>query len=309
MKYYINIICLLFFIASCTVLVTKQDYQFYRTIELKTDPVEKAEAILKYEKHFATGGNWDKRVADIKATLENSIWNLDKNSKNLNLYLKLYPDGRYANQARWQLEQIKINKSNKTKVDVTAQKRAIKEWQDWEATTQREKFYFSSLIETWLKGVSVLKTEPATISEYFTTQPELTKIYPLLSCENIEEEMLTTCFWEKNIHYYIPVPGGTRVDKQASFKSELIYSTKTNEIKMISACFTGDGFDLPKVLSVFDSSADYYKSITYEFFKIKQSVQFFDSIQQGYIIQWDKAKMILKQDITPGCSGFSVFWN
>jgi hypothetical protein len=209
MRYWIASL-LLFAAVGCRVFAGKSDYADYRAVRMAQDDEARLYALRAYaERH--PDGQWYEEVRAERTTRENETFERGKSSRaGLEMYLKAYPDGTYAVQARSRLTAVELIERRKRESSQQATQLAAER-------KQRE----DELRRTWLtRFANYWISTLLGLDGWGEAIPDVAKKNPLFS-RAFGAAPRPRCTAEECVKYYtsryaIPVPGGTRVERTLS---------------------------------------------------------------------------------------------
>jgi hypothetical protein len=195
---------------GCTVLASKGDYADYREIRLARDSDSRLYALQHYAERHPNGA-WSKDVAIERTTRETDTFENGKGTREgLERYLRAYPDGTFAAQARSRLAAVALIERRRQAGQAEAQQRLV-------ARKQREE----ELQRTWVtRFAGYWSTTLVRLVGWGTPIPEVARQNPQFS-RAFGALPRPRCTEAECIKYYtspygIPVPGGTRVERVLS---------------------------------------------------------------------------------------------
>lgn len=212
---WILAITLILAATGCRVFAGKSDYADYRSIRLARDPDERLYAMQRYaERH--PDGLWSQQVAVERAGRETETFETGKSTRyGLERYLRAYPEGTFAAQARSRLAAVELIERRKLEEQEQARQLAA-------ARKQREE----ELSRTWVtRFAGYWANTLIKLGGWGQAIPEVAQKNPQFS-RAFGATPRPRCTAEECIKYYaspygIPVPGGTRVERVLSMALRL----------------------------------------------------------------------------------------
>lgn len=292
---------------SCSPLfVSKRDYQLYRKVELTKEPIKKAIYLYKYRERFPDGGPWKERIKKISIEVEEKLIKL-KNRESLSLYLVIFPNGKYVNEAKEHLRILKETEIKNKQIIESTERRAKEEWEIWLTKQKEKRIRFASLLENIIEAILQQLFSPI-LPSIFESNNIMKEIYKDLICTTNTQTNLGLCQLKQKIDYFIPNPYGTRIDKEAYFILKLIYDTGSKKINELTACYTEEGVELPSILGLSNRNFNYYKQLIINGVS-NRPYQLYSEEDNDYIKIEDLTFSItLKNNIIEGCSGIEFKW-
>jgi hypothetical protein len=207
---------------SCTMLASKGDYADYREIRLARDTDSRLYALQQYAERHPDGA-WAKDVEIERSTRETETFENGKSSREgLERYLRAYPDGTFAAQARSRLAAVALIERRRQAEQAEAQQRL-------EARKQREqeltRTWVTRFAGYWSTTLARLNGWGQPIPEVARQNPQFSRAFGALPRPRCTE---TECIKYYTSPYGIPVPGGTRVERVLS----LVLRLRMNEGKL-----------------------------------------------------------------------------
>jgi len=203
-------IALLLAASGCRVFAGKGDYQDYRAVRLASNSDQRLYAMQRYtERH--PSGVWYDEIASERTELEATTFESGKSTREgLERYLRAYPDGTFAAQARSRLAAVDVIERRKREELAQAQQLAA-------ARKQREqelsRTWVSRFAGYWAGTLLRLTAWGSPVPEVARQNPQFSRAFgaaPRPRCTADE------CVKYYQSPYGVPVPGGTRVERQLS---------------------------------------------------------------------------------------------
>ncbi len=195
-------------LVGCALSATKTEYGRYREVRLATSEQDKLLAMRSYVAHHPEGV-WADEIRAYRAEAEPTVWAEGRNSyQGLSFYLKAFPDGSHVTEAKPRLAAlatVEARKAGEEKLFAAAA-------EDREAAARLyRQTWVSRAAEFWAKTLVGLEGWGQQIPSVAQGNPEFNKAYgrsPRPRCSR--QECVKFYFGQ----YSIPVPGGTRIDRQ-----------------------------------------------------------------------------------------------
>jgi hypothetical protein len=196
--------------SSCTMFASKGDYADYREIRLAHDHDSRLYALQRYAERHPDGA-WAKDVAIERSTRETETFETGKSTREgLERYLRAYPDGTFAAQARSRLAAVELIERRKQAEQAEAQQRLLARKQREE---ELQRTWVTRFAGYWATTLARLNGWGTPIAEVARQNPQFSRAFGALPRPR--------CTADECIKYYtspygIPVPGGTRVERVLS---------------------------------------------------------------------------------------------
>ncbi|MCS6797595.1 MAG: hypothetical protein NZ898_03530 [Myxococcota bacterium] len=193
--------------AGCAVLASKREYAAYRATRLARDPIERLEAMQRYIAEYPRG-MWARRVGQERARIEPDFYAAHRGTRDgLALYLRLFPDGRFVEEARPRLAALSVVQTGR---DVEAERAAELERQRQAALAEQRRTWLTRAAQYWTRTLVSLEGWGQPIAEVARRNPSFSRAFgesPRPRCSRDE------CIKHYHAGYAIPVPGATRIDR------------------------------------------------------------------------------------------------
>ncbi|HKU38064.1 MAG TPA: hypothetical protein VJR89_07955, partial [Polyangiales bacterium] len=132
-------VALLLAASGCRVFAAKGDYEDYRAVRLASDPDQRLYALQRYSERHPSGA-WSDEVETERSGREAETFENGKSTREgLERYLRAYPNGVYAAQARSRLAAVDVIEKRRREEQAQAEQLAA-------ARKQREQ----ELSRTWV---------------------------------------------------------------------------------------------------------------------------------------------------------------
>ncbi len=196
--------------SGCSVFAGKSDYADYRAIRLARDPDSRQYALQQYAEHHPDG-QWAREVEIERSERETATFEAGKSTREgLEHYLRAYPDGTFAAQARSRLAAVEVIERRKRDEDRQAQQLLA-------ARKEREQ----ELQRTWVtRFAGYWANTLVKLTAWGSPIPEVARLNPQFS-RAFGATPRPRCTADECVKYYaspygVPVPGGTRVERVLS---------------------------------------------------------------------------------------------
>lgn len=195
---------------GCTMLASKGDYADYREIRLAQDSDARLYALQRYAERHPEGA-WARDVAIERQARETDTFESGKSTREgLERYLKAYPDGTFAAQARSRLAAVELIERRKQAEQAEALQRR-------EQRKQREqelqRTWVTRFAGYWATTLTRLTGWGLPIAEVARQNPQFSRAFGALPRPRCTAD---ECLKYYTSPYGIPVPGGTRVERVLS---------------------------------------------------------------------------------------------
>jgi hypothetical protein len=193
--------------AGCSVFAGRSDYEDYRAVRLARDPDQRLYAMQRYTERHPEGA-WENEISIERSEREAATFESGKSTREgLERYLRAYPDGTFAAQARSRLVAVDLIERRKREEQAQAQQLAV-------ARKQREQ----ELSRTWVtRFAGYWAGTLLRLTAWGSPIPEVAKQNPQFS-RAFGAAPRPRCTADECVKYYqspygVPVPGGTRVER------------------------------------------------------------------------------------------------
>lgn len=192
---------------SCSVFAEKGDYADYRLIRLARSEEQSLWAMKAYV-HKHPDGRWFAEVQQTRTSTEARFFEKSKGSRQgLKDYLRFYPNGTFAAQARsrltafGQVNQRKAQERQKT-AEVSREKQALEEEQRRTWVTRFFTYWTGVFvsIDNWGAPIDQVVRDNAVFAKAFGAAPR-----PVCTQEQ--------CVKSFRSQYAVPIPSGTRIER------------------------------------------------------------------------------------------------
>jgi hypothetical protein len=196
--------------AGCRMLASKGDYADYREIRLAADSDARLYALQRYaERH--PDGLWSHDVMVERTERETATFESGKGTREgLERYLRAYPEGTFAAQARSRLAAVAVLEKRRRAEQAEAEQRLIARKQREEELQRTWVTRFAGYWSTTLMRLAAWGTP---IAEVAKQNPQFSRAFGALPRPRCTAD---ECLKYYTSPYGIPVPGGTRVERVLS---------------------------------------------------------------------------------------------
>lgn len=219
---------------GCTMLASKGDYADYREVRLARDRDSRLYALQQYaERH--PNGMWAKDVAIERTERETDTFETGKSTREgLKRYLRAYPEGTFAAQARSRLAAVELIERRRSVEQAEAQQRFLARKQREE---ELQRTWLTRFAGFWATTLVRLTGWGSPIAEVARQNPQFSRAFGALPRPR--------CTADECIKYYtspygIPVPGGTRVERVLSLVLRL--RMQEGKLERAELLMPGHGF-------------------------------------------------------------------
>ncbi|HKP64388.1 MAG TPA: hypothetical protein VJV78_46945 [Polyangiales bacterium] len=203
-------IALLLAASGCRVFAGKSDYEDYRAVRLARDSDQRLYAMQRYTERHPDGA-WEPEISIERNEREAATFETGKSTRDgLERYLKAYPEGAYAAQARSRLAAVDVLEKRKRAEQEQAKQLAA-------ARKQREQ----ELSRTWVtRFAGYWAGTLLRLTDWGSPIPEVARQNQQFS-RAFGAAPRPRCTADECVKYYqspygVPVPGGTRVERTLS---------------------------------------------------------------------------------------------
>lgn len=194
-------------VASCATVATHDEYDDYRAVRTADSERDRLLAMQQYvEKH--PGGYWIDEVQAERREREDELWSRSNDTREgLEWYLRVYPDGRYVDQARPRLAALQTVSSRREEEE--RRQEELEEQRRRELAEQR-RTWVTRAVQFWVGNLLSIRNYGSSIQRVARANSEFSEAFG--------QEPRPTCTPDHCIKHYgqlyhIPVPGATRIDR------------------------------------------------------------------------------------------------
>lgn len=201
-------LALLLQLAGCALTASKADYRAYRATRTAGDDTARLVAMRAYLQAHPDGV-WAAEVDRDRRRRDTASFEAGKDSRaGLQLYLRVFPDGAFAAQARERLRAIDVIEAGRARQAEQAEQAA-------RARAAREEMlrrtWVSRFVAYWARTFAGLRGWGAPVARVAGDNPDFSRAFgrsPRPRCSEQE------CLKYHDARYAIRVPGGTRIERQ-----------------------------------------------------------------------------------------------
>jgi hypothetical protein len=223
-------------LSACATGASRGDYAAYREVRLAEDARERREAIAEYlEAH--PGGQWSGELREQHLAAETAVYDEHKSSaEGLRYYLRVYPDGRFAEQAEARLSALTAvqgNRAREAEVDREVQRRrreeALAERREWASDAISYWTRILMNVERWGEPIGDVAQANDDFDEAFRTEPTA-------RCSETE------CIKFYELSFAVPVPGQTRIERDMRLLLRLRFEGEERRLVRAEMLMPNRGF-------------------------------------------------------------------
>jgi hypothetical protein len=196
--------------SGCVLLANKGDYADYREVRLASNLQTRAIAMQRYVAKHPTG-HWHEEIQSARASQDLAAFEAGKDSRSgIEHYLRAYPDGAFASQARGRLSAIAlIEQRNRLATSQAEQLVATRK----QRTDELRRTWVGRFIAYWTNTLSAVRAWGEPIANVAQANPQFSRAFaaqPRPRCTQDE------CLKYYTSQYAVPVPGGNRLERSLS---------------------------------------------------------------------------------------------
>lgn len=193
--------------SGCAVLAGKEEYRDYRTVRLSEDDHARLLAMQRYLAQHPEG-RWSDEIRTERKARDLEVFEAGKATRDgLTFYLRAYPDGVFATQARARLEAIEQIERQK-RADAGAARLLAEDRLRRDAELRRT--WVSRFAKHWASTLMSLSGWGRKIEDLAKANPDFSRAFgqaPRPRCSSDE------CVKHYESPYALPVPSGTRIER------------------------------------------------------------------------------------------------
>lgn len=198
----------LVFCAGCAAFASKSDYADYRAVRMAGSDEERLLAMRRYVASHPDG-QWHAEVQAERKARDMGVFESGKSHRpGLELYLAAFPDGAFATQARSRLGAIEMIERRKReeaeRAELLRQQRRARE-------AELSRTWVSRFAAFWMETLLSIDGWGTPIADVASANADFSRAFgraPRPRCTREE------CVKYYDSRYGVPVPGGTRVERQ-----------------------------------------------------------------------------------------------
>lgn len=197
-------------LAGCSMFASKSDYADYREVRLAQNNEQRLYALQRYSEQHPDG-LWSNEVAIERSGRETETFETGKGTRaGLERYLRAYPDGTFAAQARSRLAAVETIERRKQAEQAEAQQLVVARR---ERDVELQRTWVTRFATYWASTLLKLTAWGSPIAEVARQNPQFSRAFGALPRPR--------CTADECLKYYaspygVPVPGGTRVERMLS---------------------------------------------------------------------------------------------
>lgn len=221
---------------GCATVAGRDDYAAYREVRLAEADDERRSAIAEYLSAHPNGA-W---AGDLRAehdAAEREVYESNKSdAEGLRYYLRVYPEGQFAEQAQARLaalDAVRVNRQREADADreIHRERReqGLEERRQWATTA----------ISFWTRILLGVSEWGKPISEVAAAHPEFNDAFradPPPRCNASE------CIKYYELDFAVPVPGQTRIERQIRLVLRLRFDGENRELVRAEMLMPDRGF-------------------------------------------------------------------
>ncbi|MCS6858437.1 MAG: hypothetical protein NZM37_12045 [Sandaracinaceae bacterium] len=192
---------------GCGILATHDEARSYRRIRTAKGDRERLLAMVEYLKSFPNGA-WSSEVRKEHEAKEGEVWAKSNTTlEGLEFYLRVYPEGQHVMEARSReaaLRQVVSAREQQAAKESEAQAEQARK----EAEERRQ--WVTRTAQYWLRVLTRIGNYGSPIAQVAQANPDFSRSFggaPEPNCTP------GRCIKTYHAHYAIPVPGGTRIER------------------------------------------------------------------------------------------------
>ncbi len=212
-------------LAGCAVFASKAEYAEYREVRMADDQRDRLVAMHEYMTEFPEG-TWAEEIQAERVAIEPEIWESSRSSKEgLEFYLAAFPDGPHAAEARPRLAALRTVSGRRDEERERAQE---VERERREALLERQRTWLTRAAQFWARTMIGISNWGSPIAQVARRNRSFSQAFgaePPPHCSRTE------CIKFYKAAYAIPVPGSTRIEREA----ELLLRLRMTDGRVIRA--------------------------------------------------------------------------
>lgn len=218
-----------FLMTACATVASHTEYDAYKRIRMSAPGSdERLIAMANYAvKH--PQGYWIKEIQPERENREDELWEVNKGTEEgLRRYLAFYPDGKYAEQARPRLAAVStVTARRQTQAQRQAQTAVERRAESEEA----RRAWVSRAVTFWAKTLVGIRNYGSAISAVARYNPDFSRAFGANPAPVCNPNHCIKHYWQ---HYGVPVPGGTRIERELNLylRAKLVAS-KVERIEVV----------------------------------------------------------------------------
>ncbi len=194
------------------VTASHDEYRLWRKIRLERSPDERARMLQRYLGAYSAG-HFAKSATREEGQLDDRFYSAGMTDiEGLAFYLRLFPEGRHAEQARYRLDALVRVEEQRAATAAAAEERR-REME--ERLEERRRSWCTRTLETWLRVVAGIEGWGDPLDAVLGRNVTFATAWngdPRPACEG------DLCRKDLDHHFYIQVRGATRVDRDMKMR-------------------------------------------------------------------------------------------
>jgi hypothetical protein len=257
-------------LSGCAMFVSKDEYRDYRAVRLAPDDSARLIALQRYASRHDSG-LWADEVERERAARDMPVFESGKHTRaGLELYLKAFPDGTFASQARSRLTAIDAIEQRK-KLEQEQHARFVAERKQRDEELRRT--WVERFATYWVRTLATLEGLGTGIEDVAAKNADFSRAFgrsPRPRCSQTE------CVKSYESGYAVPVPGGTRIER--AMRVQLRLHLKDGRLTRAELLMPSFGFsrwrEVQERRAVIDADAtDRSAAVSWAFERLSAGVQ------------------------------------
>lgn len=215
-------------LAACQTLISHDEYAAYKAVRYAEDDRSRLLAMQEYVAAHPNG-QWAQSYETERAEREDELWGeLNTSTEGLEFYMQAYPEGRFTNLARSRLAALETV-SGRRQGERQRQTAAIE--RERIAQAEQARSWVTQAVQFWTRQMLTIRNYGSPIARVASANPRFSQVFgqtPRPQCQP------GSCIKRYGQLYYIPVPGGTRLDRQIDVYLRLVLEgPRVNRIELL----------------------------------------------------------------------------
>jgi hypothetical protein len=192
---------------GCSIVATHEEYAAYRAIRTAQNDDERLTALASYAEHYPNG-YWAGEVQADRDAREDDVWRTGNATREgLEHYLAVYPDGHFAEQAHARLAAV-TQVSTHREVEQEHVQEVVQQTSAQAAEERRQ--WVTRAATFWERTLLAVRNYGQPIGAVARANPEFSQAFGQAPAPMCTPDH---CIKHYHSHYAIPVPGGTRIER------------------------------------------------------------------------------------------------
>lgn len=221
---------------GCATVAGRDDYADYREVRLAEAEDERREAIAEYLAEHPDGA-WSGELRAEHEAAEREVYESSKSDvEGLRYYLRVYPEGQYAEQAEARLAALEAVQSNRNR-EAEVDREIHRERREQSLEERRQ--WASDAISFWTRILLGVSEWGKPIGEVAAAHEEFDDAFradPPPRCSESE------CIKYYELDFAVPVPGQTRIERQIRLVLRLRFDGDNRELVRAEMLMPDRGF-------------------------------------------------------------------